>query len=124
MALTVLTHDHLTTVVIEIVLPVGKLQLMICSKQAVSTLISFNSVLTLLSIHHCSLVSTLISLNSVLTLLSIHHCSLVSTLISFCLMNFSSWKRRVISSLVPRPLPDLSRRHGEKSGEGSLQVFS
>ena len=36
MALTVLMHDHLTTVVIEIVLPVGKLPLMICNKQAVS----------------------------------------------------------------------------------------
>ena len=35
MALTVLTHDRLTTVVIEIVLPVGKLPLMICSQQAV-----------------------------------------------------------------------------------------
>ena len=43
MALTVLTRDRLTTVVIEIVLPVGKLPLMICSKQAVSCHVCFNS---------------------------------------------------------------------------------
>ena len=43
MALTVLTRDHLTTVMIEIVLPVGKLPLMICSKQAVSCHVCFNS---------------------------------------------------------------------------------
>jgi len=42
MALTILTHDRLTTVVIEIVLPVGKLQLMICSKKAVSCHAYFN----------------------------------------------------------------------------------
>ena len=34
--------DRLTTVVIEIVLPVGKLPLMICSKQAVSCHVCFN----------------------------------------------------------------------------------
>ena len=42
MALTVLTRDRLTTVVIKIVLPVGKLLLMICSKQAVSCHVCFN----------------------------------------------------------------------------------
>ena len=42
MALTVLKHDRLTTVMIEIVLPVGKLPLMICSKQAVSCHVHFN----------------------------------------------------------------------------------
>ena len=39
---TVLTHDRLTTIVIEIVLPAGKLPLMICSKQAVSCHVCFN----------------------------------------------------------------------------------
>ena len=34
--------DRLTTVVIEIVLPVGNLLLMICSKQAVSCHVCFN----------------------------------------------------------------------------------
>ena len=43
MALTVLARDHLTTVMIEIVLPVGKLLLIICSKQAVSCHVCFNS---------------------------------------------------------------------------------
>ena len=43
MALTVLTRNRLTTVVIEIVRPVGKLLLMICSKQAVSCHVCFNS---------------------------------------------------------------------------------
>ena len=43
MALTVLTRDCLTRVVIEIVLLVGKLPLMICSKQAVSCHVCFNS---------------------------------------------------------------------------------
>ena len=42
MALTVLTRDCLITVVIEILLPVGKLPLMICSKQAVSCHVCFN----------------------------------------------------------------------------------
>ena len=43
MALTVLTRNCLTIVVIEIVLPpVGKLPLMICSKQAVSCDVCFN----------------------------------------------------------------------------------
>jgi len=41
MALTVLTHNRLTTAVIEIALPVGKLPLMICSKQAVSCHVCF-----------------------------------------------------------------------------------
>ena len=35
-------RDRLTTVMIEIVLPVGKLPLMICSKQAVSCHVCFN----------------------------------------------------------------------------------
>ena len=42
MALTVLMRNRLTTVVIEIVLPVGKLPLMNCSKQAVSCHVRFN----------------------------------------------------------------------------------
>ena len=42
MALTILMHDRLTTVMIEIVLPVGKLPLMICSKKAVSCRACFN----------------------------------------------------------------------------------
>ena len=36
------TRDHLTTVVIEIVLPIDNLLLMICSKQAVSCHVCFN----------------------------------------------------------------------------------
>ena len=36
------TRDRLTTVAIEIILPVGKLPLMICSKQAVSYHVRFN----------------------------------------------------------------------------------
>ena len=55
MTLTVLTHDRLTTVVIEIVLPVGKLLLMFCSKQAVSCHVCFNSVVSTPGNRRCSL---------------------------------------------------------------------
>ena len=46
--------DHITTVVIEIVLPVGKLPLMICSKQEVAMRAS-TSVVSTPGNRHCSL---------------------------------------------------------------------
>ena len=42
MALIILMRDRLTTVEIEIVLPVGKLPLMVCSKQPVSCHVCFD----------------------------------------------------------------------------------